>query len=163
TLSADLDGNGDVTAYRGERVWNVGAFSTGGGLSIVHSRPGYQQGLSIPEGTTRAIPDIALVADANFNLFFVRNGNLTTSAGTSFSAPAWAGIFALINQFAKTNGLGIANPRIYQMGNAQQQGGTAVYNDITEGNNAFSSLPGFVARKGYDLSTGWGSPNGDLF
>jgi subtilase family serine protease len=163
SLTVDLDNNGNVTAYKGERVWNGGGFASGGGLSVIHTRPVYQQGLTIPEGTTRALPDIALVADANFNFFFVRNGNLTSGAGTSFSAPAWAGIFALINQFAKTNGLGPVNPRIYQMGTQQQQGGTAVYNDILEGNNGLFGLPGFIARKGYDLSTGWGSPNGDLF
>jgi len=61
--------------------------------------------------------------------------------GTSFAAPRWAGYLALLNQQASGKGhgtLGFINPAICGIGLGSS----------------------YAAEKGYDLVTGWGSPNG---
>lgn len=160
SLNVSLDAGGNVTAYRSERTWN----GSGGGASLVYPRPSYQLGLGSLEGNARTLPDVALLGDPESpGFFFVRHASLRVVGGTSASAPGWAGILALANQFAHASGLGCANARLYQLGTAGQQGGPAVFNDVTEGSNDQGSVTGFPAVSGYDLSTGWGSPNADLF
>jgi subtilase family serine protease len=75
--------------------------------------------------------------------------------GTSFAAPMWAGYLALVNEQALLNGnkpVGFINPSLYSIGAGSSY--DADFHDITGGNNGFS------ATTGYDLATGWGSPNG---
>jgi xanthomonalisin len=67
----------------------------------------------------------------------------------------WAGYLALANEQAATNGdaaPGFINPAIYALGLTKSYDSN--FHDITSGNN------GFPAKKGYDLDSGWGSPNG---
>jgi subtilase family serine protease len=78
--------------------------------------------------------------------------------GTSFAAPLWAGLIALANQQLATNGkapVGFLDPLIYP------QNLTSAYatdfHDITSGKSG-----SYTAVKGYDLVTGWGSPNAGL-
>jgi hypothetical protein len=53
---------------------------------------------------------------------------------------------------------GNANIRLYQLGNAQYgSGGTAVFHDITSGNNSVPWVTGYSCTTGYDLATGLGS------
>jgi hypothetical protein len=49
------------------------------------------------------------------------------------------------------------NPELYRLGVAQAGGGTAVFHDVTMGNNSVPGVPGFTAGPGFDLATGWGS------
>jgi hypothetical protein len=68
----------------------------------------------------------------------------------------WAGYIALSNQQAATKGdkpAGFINPAIYPFGLGS--GYKTDFHDITVGSN------GLPATKGYDLATGWGSPNTD--
>ena len=68
----------------------------------------------------------------------------------------WAGYLALTNQQAAANGdkpPGFINPTIYPLGLGS--GYHTDFHDITVGSN------GFPATKGYDLASGWGSPNTD--
>src|SRR5262249_23631282 len=83
--------------------------------------------------------------------------------GTSASAPGWSGIVALTNKFFQTSGLGLINPRVYQLGMMQQMGGLSIFNDVKNGSNTIGGVSGFSARAGYDLITGWGTPNADAF
>ena len=87
-----------------------------GGLSTVSSRPGWQSGVTgLPSGTARALPDISMFASSGLywghSLIFCYSGNgqgcdfsdattvfADTDGGTSFVAPAFSGIMALINQ-----------------------------------------------------------------
>jgi subtilase family serine protease len=100
-------------------------------------------------------PDVA--GEANFD-FYVCADQTTCQhgyGGTSFAAPMWAGYIALANQQAAANGVaavGFINPAIYPLGLGS--GYAAAFHDITSGTN------GFPAVTGYDLITGWGSPNG---
>jgi subtilase family serine protease len=90
--------------------------------------------------------------------------------GTSASAPAWAAIIALLNQ-ANHGPVGFINPAIYAMMQSHSQGnnrdessnGTGPLHDITTGENSDTAglfgVDGFKASVGYDLTTGWGTPN----
>jgi subtilase family serine protease len=88
--------------------------------------------------------------------------------GTSVGSPQWAAIFALVNQARAAAGhdsLGFANTALYNLGKQQsrpadgERSAPADFHDITIGNNALDSTIGFSAKRGYDLTTGWGTPN----
>ncbi len=106
--------------------------------------------------TLRNVPDIAGEANFDFYVCADQSGCSSGWGGTSFAAPMWAGFMALVNQQAIANGnpaLGFVNPAIYNIGVGS--GYSAAFHDITSGGNG-----GYTAVKGYDLVTGWGSPNG---
>lgn len=157
SLNVGVDDKGNVTSYRGERGWS----GSGGGVSFLFPRPDFQRSLTIA-GMGRAVPDVALIADPGQPGFLVVQSGLSrVIGGTSTSSPVWAGILALTNQFSQTAGLGNANSRLYQLGAIQQKGGVVVFNDVVQGDNSSAALDGFMAQPGYDLVTGWGSPNVD--
>jgi kumamolisin len=111
------------------------------------------------EGSTkyRNAPDVS--ANANFTFYVCADQRSCTAneyGGTSFASPMWAGYIALTNQQAATNGdnpPGFINPAIYALGVGSTY--KTDFHDITSGSN------GFPATKGYDLASGWGSPNTD--
>jgi kumamolisin len=134
-----------------ESVWNNSTGATGGGVSTFFIRPNWQTGNGVPSGTTRVIPDVAAPADPNTGALVILNGTNAQYGGTSWSAPTWAGICALINQARTTGGmpsLGLLGPKIYPLI------GNAAFRDITNGNNG-----AYSAGAGYDLCTGVGVPN----
>ena len=106
--------------------------------------------------TYRNSPDVA--AEANFDFYVCADQTTCTAnyyGGTSFAAPMWAGYLALTNQQALLNGnalLGFINPTIYALGVGTSY--ATDFHDITSGSNGYSAVAG------YDLATGWGSPNG---
>jgi Pro-kumamolisin, activation domain/Immunoglobulin I-set domain/Subtilase family/Viral BACON domain len=150
-----------------ETVWNQGGgIGTGGGVSIYYPIPSWQQGINTfltNGGSTvaRNIPDVALTAE---NIWIrTGNGSTETIGGTSCAAPLWAGFMALVNQQALAAGkplAGFINPAIYEIGN-DSFFNFQPFNDITMGNNTWTSSPNaFFALPGYDLCTGFGTPNG---
>jgi len=149
----DLSTAGAGGPWNSEYAWS----GSGGGVSTVYPIPSYQQGTSMATNggstTMRNLPDVAAVAT---DIFLICNDDQAVwIGGTSASAPLWAGFIALANQEAQTNGqssVGFLNPIIYSLGNGSTY--TTDFNDITTGSN------GFMAVSGYDLATGWGSPNG---
>jgi hypothetical protein len=74
----------------------------------------------------------------------------------------WAGFIALVNQQAAASGkapVGFINPALYRLGAGKNY--TNCFHDITTGNNTNSASSGkYVAEKGFDLCTGWGTPAG---
>jgi kumamolisin len=66
----------------------------------------------------------------------------------------WAGIWSLLLQAKSPTGISTGLESLYTLGKAGQG-----FHDITSGNNSDGSTPGFNAGVGYDLATGWGSPN----
>jgi subtilase family serine protease len=106
--------------------------------------------------TLRNAPDVS--ANANFTYYVCADQSACTEnyyGGTSFAAPLWAGYLALANQQALLNGqptLGFINPSLYSIGLSSNY--DADFHDITSGSNGDS------ASVGYDLATGWGTPNG---
>lgn len=109
--------------------------------------------------TYRNGPDVS--ANANFTFYTCADQTTCLAnqyGGTSFAAPMWAGLVALANQQLAANSkapVGFLDPLIYP------QNLTSAYatdfHDITSGTSG-----SYSAVKGYDLVTGWGSPNAGL-
>jgi kumamolisin len=89
-------------------------------------------------------------ADPNTGYNIRVDGTDAVVGGTSAVAPLWAGLIALFNQYLGADGAGFLNFVIYGDPSAQR-----TFDDITSGSNG-----AFSAQPGYDLVTGWGSPNG---
>ncbi len=151
-----------TNGWSGETGWNYSVCTTtcsssGGGFSWVFPRPAWQVGLG-PSGNAnknRAVPDVALDGDPNSGYWFVFSGTPSIGGGTSFGAPAWSGIAAVYNQYAVAQGhprLGYANPAFYTVANTGAYAGS--FHDVT---NGFDGV--YEAASGYDLITGWGTPN----
>ena len=105
--------------------------------------------------TLRNGPDVA--ANANFTFYVCADQTTCTAndyGGTSFAAPMWAAYLALANQQAATNGdtIGFIDPIIYPA--ALGSSYSTLFHDITSG-----SCGTYSGITGYDLCTGWGSPN----
>ena len=163
--------NGTGASYASETVWNRGGgVGSSGGISS-NAIPVWQQGISITanggSATTRNVPDVALTAES----VYVKYGKGKSGAfgGTSCAAPLWAGFMALVNQQLvavtgiSTNSVGFINPPIYSIGRGSNPNFSyaACFHDTTNGNNYWTSSPtNFPAVVGYDLCTGWGTPNG---
>jgi subtilase family serine protease len=156
----DLVTKGPGKGWASETVWSSG----GGGISPDGVPiPSWQQLKGVITKTNKGSttyrngPDVS----ANSNYTFYVCANQTTCSennwgGTSFAAPMWAGYLALANEQAATNGNkppGFINPTIYPLGLGKTY--DTDFHDITVGSN------GFPATKGYDLASGWGSPNTD--
>lgn len=164
-----LTTTGPGGAWSSETVWNWGLdkgsyVGSSGGISTFYGIPSWQANvdMSANQGSTtgRNIPDVAMVAD---NIFIVAdNGQNEFVGGTSAAAPLWAAFIALANQQAAASGqpfVGFINPAIYTIGEGADY--PADFHDITTGNNFSSDSPNeFAATSGYDLCTGWGTPNG---
>ncbi|HZP66289.1 MAG TPA: hypothetical protein VFB32_08260, partial [Rudaea sp.] len=145
-------------AWAAETAWS----DSGGGFygAAGYSIPTYQQTSGVITATNagsttlRNDPDVS--AEANFDNPTASNGRfLSGYGGTSFAAPRWAGFIALANEQAAVNGrgpLGFVNTALYAAAEANQ---AANFHDVASGSNG-----GFSAVAGYDLVTGWGSPNG---
>jgi kumamolisin len=109
--------------------------------------------------TLRNGPDVS--ANANFTFYVCADQTTCTAnsyGGTSFAAPMWAGYIALVNQQLAANGqsaIGFINPTIYSQNVTSSY--AADFHDITSGTSG-----SYSAVTGYDLVTGWGSPNSGL-
>jgi subtilase family serine protease len=122
----------------------TGWVPSGGGYSIIFSRPAFQD--TLPPGSTyvgssvgapgpnsnmRGVPDVAYQASATTGVLIyitlppAGSSGLICGAspcstgwydigGTSASAPQWAGLIAIADQMAGHN-LGYINPALYQM------------------------------------------------
>ncbi len=175
-------------------VGNIVAGS--GGVSTVHKKPPFQT-LLTPQDGYRDLPDVSLLAgnglyravwvicadSASYGIFGqsftdceTTNGKFTSSTsfggvgGTSASAPAFAGMMALVAQAhgsaADNYRLGQADNILYQLAHSKY---ATVFHDITTGNNSVACSPGspncgsnsfvtgYNAGTGYDLATGLGS------
>jgi len=152
----DLDTTGAAGPWASETVWVDG----GGGISPNKFKiPSWQvstaAGCSNCSQTYRNAPDVS--ANANFTFYVCADQTTCTAnyyGGTSFAAPMWAGYLALANEQAATNGepaLGFINPTLYNIGLSSSY--DTDFHDITSGSN------GYPATVGYDLASGWGSPN----
>jgi len=170
-----------------------------------YGKPAWQSAPGVPPDGARDIPDVSLFAAGGFmdSAYIVCEAdqvgnsscNLTALdstflgiGGTSASAPAFAGIMALVNQFTKSAGQGNANYVLYKMASLQSQKSLncnasgvpaqgCIFNDVTAGTiampcasgtpncnvanagDANGILTGYSAGAGYDVATGLGSVN----
>jgi hypothetical protein len=153
-----------------------------------HPKPIWQNAPGVPSDGVRDIPDVSLFASSGINMsaypICVNPGdcvatggaqpNVFLVGGTSASAPAMAGILALINQeFGRQ---GQADFTLYAL--ARQQ--PTVFHDITLGSNnvecapgtpncsldtngdGFNTLQEYPATAGYDLASGLGTIDANL-
>jgi subtilase family serine protease len=81
-------------------------------------------------------------------------GSWIECGGTSFGAPQWAAIFALVNGArGASNAIGAAGPNLYALANGTLPQPYPAFNDIQYGLNGY-----YQAGAGWDFATGWGSP-----
>jgi subtilase family serine protease len=155
-------------------VWNDGFGAGGGGVSKKFEMPDFQEA-NLPASTRRTLkemrgyPDMALNAGVVGGVivylgfldtaFGPGNNGFYIFGGTSASAPQWAGITAIGNQM-KGGPLGFLNNRINRMG--KRGALQSLMHDITIGDNSDFGVPGFSAKPGWDLVTGWGTPTTGL-
>lgn len=161
----------------------------GGGVSIFTSRPAWQAGVpGIPSGSMRLVPDIALDSSPNHASYAYCSSDtsawasgqsasctsglrdsasqdLTVAGGTSFAAPIFAGMVAIVNQARGYTAQGLVNPTLYTLA-SNSATYAAAFHDITSGGNycnigvtycAASTSTSFAAATGYDEATGLGS------
>lgn len=158
TLATDPNGE-----WVSEQTWFDVPLSqgTGGGVSALFDMPAWQRNAAAavaPErhGGKRMTPDVAAVADPFTGVKFVLNGEIFVGGGTSQSAPIWAGLTAVMNQYLlEHNGtlIGDINPLLYRIAEGAPR---PAYRDVTLGGNAVDN-----AGPGYDLVTGLGTPDID--
>ena len=149
-----LTTTGPLGSWVSETAWG----GSGGGYLSGTAIPGWQTVGNVINSsnhgstTLRNSPDLALAA---WNFIGVNHGAAWYGGGTSFAAPIFAGYVALLNQHSQEEGIGRmgwANSLLYAVGT--NSGYASGFHDITSGSNGFPAVPG------YDLVTGWGSPNG---
>ena len=158
TLSTDAEGG-----WLAEQAWFDVPLSqgTGGGVSTLFDLPPWQRGVAdnvAPERNTgkRMTPDISAVADPFTGVKIVLNEQDVVGGGTSQSAPIWAGLAAVMNQYLLANGgrlIGDINPLLYRIA---QGAPLPAFRDVTLGGNAVDN-----AGPGYDLVSGLGTPDVD--
>jgi kumamolisin len=151
-------GGTDLTTSSAGGPWSSeSAWSNGGGgispdsIPIPSWQVATANACSNCSKTIRNAPDVS--ANANYTFYVCANQTTCTAnlyGGTSFAAPMWAGYLALVNQQAGTR-VGFINPALYAIGNSSSF--NTDFHDITSGSNGYSAVTG------YDLATGWGSPN----
>ena len=156
-----LSTNSAGGSWNSETAWT----RSGGGISPDEiPMPGWQTGIATSSNQAsssfRNVPDVAMEAD--FDNYACTMGKCSGGwGGTSFAAPRWAGFMALLNQQAMANGvsaMGFFNIALYGAAEGTEYSGS--FHDVSSGNNGYSSGFSFNAEPGYDLVTGWGSPNG---
>ncbi len=165
SLYADTNG-----IYQHETVWDEVSRqggAGGGGISQYFSEPDYQLD-TLPATVQqrlqerRGIPDISYNGDP-YTSILIYLSSLPGQAGyyaiggTSEGSPQWAGIIADANQLAG-HALGFINPALYKIG-ANRLAARISYHDITVGNNGYDGVRGYKATPGWNLASGWGTPD----
>jgi len=190
---------GSALSYIPEQPWNETTATEGltpggaggGGASAFFAKPSWQLANSTGMGNTpcagcanddsRDVPDIAFNAASNHDGYIVcsqgscANGFLSTSGtldvfgGTSFVAPSFAGLMAVVEQKlggTPNTGIGNVNPILYGLANGPTY--SSIFHDTTTGNNSVPCSQGtpncpnggsigYNAGPGYDQASGLGS------
>ncbi len=142
-----------------------------GGPSSIYGKPKWQMGVSgVPNDNHRDQPDVSLFASAGFmsSAYIFCQSDLTgvpcnlnsyaytfhLTGGTSASAPAFAGIMALVNQYQAAHGgssrQGNPNYVLYALAkktgascaSISPQGASCIFNDVVKGNDYLKSRYG---------------------
>lgn len=128
-----------------ERAWE----SSGSGPSLAFPLPYWQEG--VVDSETRAVADVAMHASVDKAYWIRYLSRWRRFGGTSFAAPVFAGMIAVVNSRRLADGLpvvGYLNPILYTMPEVQ-----AGFRDIVSGGTDLYS-----AGPGWDFPTGWGAP-----
>jgi len=144
--------------------------STGGGISAFFALPRWQAALDMPMSVNdgainRGVPDVAGYAAPGCIFIYRPPSDVPEyfrAAGTSITAPLYAGLVALINQ-EKTDRagtemrLGFANPAIYE---AAARPKPPIRDIADRRTNSFNGAPGYASTAEWDACTGLGVING---
>jgi kumamolisin len=170
--SLSTDGRGAWATEAGWADYPV-TNGTGGGVSSLFPRPDWQR-VSVPAdsvatnqqipdpATHRLTPDIAADADPATGAAMFNCGDndkdcaLEPGGGTSQSAPIWAALTALMNEYLISHGgqvVGYLNPLLYAVA---ATGARPAFHDVTFGGNCV-----YNSAAGFDLATGLGTPDTD--
>jgi len=141
----------DAGAISSETGWSM----SGGGISEVFAQPWFATGPGVSNASSngnRQLADVAMDADpaTGYPIYF--NGSWIEYGGTSFAAPQWGAIFALVNG-ARGAAVGAAGPNLYALANGTLAQTYPAFNDISSGLNGY-----YQGTPGWDYVTGWGSP-----
>jgi subtilase family serine protease len=173
--SSNNTGLRSALSYIPEKAWNdtplgYGIAAGGGGASALYGKPSWQTGPGVPNDGVRDVPDVSLAASGAHDGYVIfTKGGLLVVQGTSASAPAFAGIVTILNQYLAMRGspaapgLGNMNPSLYSLA----AGTPGVFHDIATGSNIVPCAAGtrgcttgafgYNATPGYDMATGLGS------
>lgn len=135
-------------------VAGANAGGSGGGISFLEPKPWYQQSQATPATypNGRMEPDLALQGACDPSTDIVVAGTVYGICGTSESSPLLGGLLTLVAGYTGSH-LGLITPFLYSLGNNAAEY-TKAFTPITEGYN----IP-WTASFGYNMVTGWGSPN----
>jgi kumamolisin len=142
-----------------------GGGSTGGGVSTIFPRPGWQtvnvESLNAGSKDGRVVPDVAALAGQPYYDLII-GGQDSPGGGTSAAAPLWAALLARISAGLPDPGKRrFLTPLLYGAAPGGQAAGATVCTDIKSGDNHSPGQPqGYVAGIGYDAVSGWGTPLG---
>jgi pseudomonalisin len=167
--AANSTSNGSALGYIPEVVWNesaanggTGMWASGGGMSTVYPQPAWQAEMSGTGAANgmRAVPDVALASADHDGYILVENGMQWVASGTSVTAPAFAGLMALVIEKQDGAWQGNANSRLYALSGADDN----PFHTTRSGNNTVPGVNGYAASGNpYNLATGLGSVDGTLF
>ncbi|PRQ06567.1 S53 family peptidase [Enhygromyxa salina] len=146
-----LDGAGDVID---ETAWD----GSGSGITISFDMPPWQVAVAgnIGGGDRRVVADVSAAASPASPYWVYFNSDWSIYGGTSFSAPVWAAMVAVVNQYRDDEGMapvGYLNQALYLTPAVQ-----ATFRDVVDGATA-----DFSAGHGWDVPSGWGSPSAAAF
>ena len=124
---------------------------SGSGVSETFTIPAWQEGVVLDSNGQRAVSDVAMNASGKTPYWSYYLAEWKSYAGTSFAAPSFAALIAVVNSARIANGeppVGYLNPILYQSPEVQ-----AAFRDIVGG-----STDKYAAGPGWDYPTGWGAP-----
>jgi kumamolisin len=137
----------ETGAVMTEVAWS----ESGSGVSETFTIPAWQEGVVLDSDGKRAISDVAMNASGATPYWSYYLAEWKSYAGTSFAAPSFAALIAVVNSARIANGeppAGYLNPILYQSPEVQ-----AAFRDIVEG-----ATKNYAAGPGWDYPTGWGAP-----
>jgi len=162
---------------------------SGGGYSIVFSRPDYQNvlppgstyvgsspGAPGPNSNMRGVPDIAYQASSRTGVlvYLTEPANTASGPGCGGASPCSTGWYTVGGTSASSpqwagliaiadqmagRDLGFVSPALYALANNPTTYAADFYDPFQNCNQTDPSVPGWCASKGWDAVTGLGTPN----
>lgn len=154
----DLVTHGAGGSWASETGWvdSAGGPSTDTTIKIPTYQKPFINASNLGSKKLRNVPDIAGEADFA-NYLCDSSGCSGGSGGTSFASPEWAGFIALANQQAASQHkprIGFLNPIVYAIGGNAATYAASFHDTVGHKSGKYTAVTGF------DLVTGFGSPNG---
>ena len=159
-------------SYIPETTWNDSAedgtpSASGGGASVLFSKPSWQTGPGVPSDNARHVPDVSLNASADHDGYLVyTGGSLQVYGGTSVPAPSFRGDHGAAESVARARAAWATSIRSCMRWRSRARGCFTTSPRATtlspwlvreESRTAATTPVGYYAGVGYDQATGLGS------